>query len=128
MSQTQQFKITKDLIEAYVNNGYTVAQMAADVTTKTGVKCSKAVIQNACKTYGVNLLKKRKPTPFIFDDVTAPDSIGEPVLPTVGGLLELANAGNIVIYGTSSTGTTTLVPESTTVTNTINAPQATVQL
>lgn len=64
-----QFKITKAMIEAYVNNGFTVKQMAEDVTNKSNTKCSEAVIRQACKTYGVNLRFKKRSGSFVFEDL-----------------------------------------------------------
>lgn len=75
-----QFHVSKSLIEAYVNNGLTVKQMAADITAKSGTYCSSAVIRSACKTYGINLRTKRMPNKFIFDDLTSvsiPPVVGE---------------------------------------------------
>lgn len=64
-----QFKITKSQIEAYVNNGLTVKQMAEDISTKSGQKCSAATVKNACNTYGVNLRTKKRNSGFVFDDL-----------------------------------------------------------
>lgn len=63
------FKVTKALIEAYVNNGFTVRMMAEDITKQSGVKCSDAVVRAACKTYGVNLRTKKMPSHFVFEDL-----------------------------------------------------------
>lgn len=63
------FKVTKALIEAYVNNGFTVRMMAEDITKQSGVKCSDAVVKAACKTYGVNLRTKKNPSHFVFEDL-----------------------------------------------------------
>lgn len=64
------FKITKSQIEAYVNNGLTVKAMAEDITAKSGTKCSPAVVRNACKTYGVDLRRKKRSLGFVFDDLS----------------------------------------------------------
>jgi len=63
------FKITKALIEAYVNNGYSVRMMAEDITSKSSVKCSDATVRHACKTYGINLRNKRMPSHFVLEDL-----------------------------------------------------------
>lgn len=63
------FKVTKALIEAYVNNGFTVRMMAEDITKQSGVKCSDAVVRAACKTYGINLKLKKMPSHFVFEDL-----------------------------------------------------------
>lgn len=73
------FKITKALIEAYVNNGYTVKMMADAITTASGVKCSTGTITHACKTYGVNLRHKKNPSHFVLEDVDAASSVPQGV-------------------------------------------------
>lgn len=65
------FKVTKALMEAYVNNGFTVKQMAEDITKQSGVKCSDAVVRSAAKTYGINLRLKKMPSHFVFEDLDA---------------------------------------------------------
>lgn len=63
------FKVTKALIDAYVNNGFTVRMMAEDITKQSGTRCSDAVVRAACKTYSVDLRHKKNPTVFVFDDL-----------------------------------------------------------
>lgn len=65
------FKVTKALIEAYVNNGFTVRQMGEDITKQSGVKCTDAVVRQAAKTYGINLRLKKMPSHFVFEDLSA---------------------------------------------------------
>lgn len=75
------FKITKALIEAYVNNGFTVKMMAEDITTKSGVKCSSAVVTHACRTYGINLRNKKNPRHFVLEDLDHASPVTQ-VVPT----------------------------------------------
>ena len=82
-----QFKITKAQIEAYVNNGYTVRMMAEDITNKSGIKCSDATVRNACKTYGVDLRAKKKPSAFVFDDLDIANPV--PVGSTPVGVVDV---------------------------------------
>lgn len=70
-----QFMITKAQIEAYVNNGLTVKQMAEDVTNKSGIKCTEAVIRKACKTYGVDLRFKARSGSFVFEDLNTANPV-----------------------------------------------------
>jgi len=63
------FKITKAQIDAYINNGFTVAKMAEDLTSQSGVKCSAAVVRRAAKTYGINLRNKIMPSHFVLEDL-----------------------------------------------------------
>lgn len=64
-----QFKITKAHIEAYVNNGLTIKQMAEDITSKSGTKCTEAVVRKAGKTYGIDFKFKKRSTAFVFEDL-----------------------------------------------------------
>lgn len=70
------FKITKALIAAYVNNGFTTKMMADDITKQSGVKCSSATVKHACKTYGIDLRNKRVSSHFILEDL---DEVSNPV-------------------------------------------------
>lgn len=79
------FKITKSQIEAYVNNGLTVKAMAEDITAKSGTKCSPAVVRNACKTYGVDLRRKKRSLGFVFDDLELSNGTGSIVIVTEPG-------------------------------------------
>jgi hypothetical protein len=63
------FKITKAQVEAYVNNGLTIKQMAEDITTKSGTKCTEAVVRKAGKTYGIDFKFKKRSTAFVFEDL-----------------------------------------------------------
>jgi hypothetical protein len=85
MSTEQKFKVTKVLIDAYVNNGFTVKMMADDITLKSGVKCSAAVVRDAAKTYGINLRFKKNPSHFVFEDLDSVASVS--LAETIGSVV-----------------------------------------
>lgn len=69
VNNTDRFVVTKALIGAYISNGFTVKQMAEDITAKSGTKCSVEWTRKACKTYGFDLRKKPMPSAFVLEDV-----------------------------------------------------------
>lgn len=74
----QSFKITREMIEGYCKNGSTVEEMATDITTRSGFKCTPAKVREAATHYGVDLRKKAKKSPFVFDIEGFPEATEEP--------------------------------------------------
>lgn len=85
------FKITRALIEAYVNNGFTIKMMADDITKQSGVKCPVATARHAAATYGINLRNKRISSHFILEDL---DEVSNPVPNVISGPVGMATEVN----------------------------------
>lgn len=75
---SDKFVITKDILQGFCAEGKTVETMAEAITSLSGAKCTPNTIRAACKHHGIDLRKKRKPSPFVFDSIasnTTEDSV-----------------------------------------------------
>ena len=72
-----EFIITKELLQDFCNRSLTVEEMATEITTLSGKKCSEGTVRKGCKFHGINLMKKTRKNGFSF----AP--LGNAIAPTV---------------------------------------------
>lgn len=64
-NQTQKkFEVTKELLEGWVSQGHTVNQIAEELTSLAGKKCSPGNVRSLCKHFEINL--RKKPTSFFI--------------------------------------------------------------
>ncbi len=66
MRTRSQFKITDKLLQGFCDQGMTVVEMAAKVKELSGRDCPVATIKNGCKTFGIDLRKKKRKSDFVF--------------------------------------------------------------
>lgn len=64
---TQEFTITKAMLQGYLSKGMTVPEISAEISKESKFKCSDAVVRRAAKAYSIDLRLKPKKSPFVFE-------------------------------------------------------------
>lgn len=92
------FKLSAELLNGMCKKGYTVEEMATEITNQAGVKCSVGQVRKACKHYNISLKAKPRKSAFELDDVVTEivnntnnttNSTEETVENTVGSIADL---------------------------------------
>ena len=60
------FVITQEQFETWCKKGYSVQEMADEVTRLSGIKCSPNRIRQGAKVFGISLKEKPRNNPFDF--------------------------------------------------------------
>lgn len=63
------FKITADLLNGFCKKGLTVEEMAENISSQSGIKCSVGQVRKACKHYNISLKAKPRKSAFELDEI-----------------------------------------------------------